>query len=597
MPARSRKIAANPKSRAHHSRAHRRSATGRVESPLGLIAIILLFCAPIAGNSFAAEQHVPVNLVAGNTYVLKNLDPAATPAVRFTGGRQPFMVQCTAPGQCYVLGAEAGQGSVKAELTDHTTAIYDITVTAVSVPGNPLAPGTAPPPIGNGSAAVSGSAPSSSLASSSAPGVSTGYEPEPAPSASQSSGPITRYTQNPQARELEVPPPPGERKTPSETIHVMAGSSKVVDFPLPLRRVSIADSKTADVEVTGPSQLMLVGHQAGFTSLITWDDSGSYHERKVRVDAAGPGEVQLNVVVAELNRTKLEEQGVDVAVALEKTGLSFVSLPGMVATPYNPTINLAAQGGAGTIVALPPAGVVPTGGQLIPLLLSPSLTYGVATQNGNVATTSFIQLLETHDMAKILSAPRLIAESGQEAKFLSGGEIPIVIAQALNTSIVFKQFGTSVNFVPTIVDEEHGEIDLAVRPEFSQPDYSQGVQLFGFTVPAFITRRADTSVRLKENQTFIIAGLLLDTDRSQLQKVPYLGDIPYLGALFRHTYWQHIKSELVMTVTPEIIRPIPSGAKVALPIERGPMTREETRTRPLPEPDVTRPRLPLLGDP
>ncbi len=298
-----------------------------------------------------------------------------------------------------------------------------------------------------------------------------------------------------------------------------------------------------------------------------------------------------------MNRTKLEEQGVDIAVALQKAGVSFVSLPGMVATPYNPTINLAAQGGAGTIVALPPAGVVPTGGQLIPLLLSPSLTYGVATQNGQVSTNTFIQLLETHDMAKILSSPRLIAESGQEAKFLSGGEIPIVIAQALNTSIVFKQFGTSVNFVPTIVDEEHGEIDLAVRPEFSEPDYSQGVQLFGFTVPAFITRRADTSVRLKENQTFIIAGLLLDTDRSQLQKVPYLGDIPYLGALFRHTYWQHVKSELVMTVTPEIIRPIPSGAQVALPIERGPMTREETRTRPLAQPDVTRPRLPLIGDP
>jgi pilus assembly protein CpaC len=197
-------------------------------------------------------------------------------------------------------------------------------------------------------------------------------------------------------------------------------------------------------------------------------------------------------------------------------------------------------------------------------------------------------------LAKILAEPRLIAESGQEAQFLSGGEIPIVISQALNTSIVFKQYGTSVKFVPTVIDSEQGEVELRVRPEVSEPDYTQGVQLFGFTVPAFVTRRAQTRVRLHQSQTLIIAGLILDTNTSALHKVPFFGDVPYLGAFFRHTYWDHIRSELLMTVTPQIIQPIPAGGQVVLPTERGQMTPEEVRTKPLSAPDVTRPRFPAV---
>jgi pilus assembly protein CpaC len=255
-------------------------------------------------------------------------------------------------------------------------------------------------------------------------------------------------------------------------------------------------------------------------------------------------------------------------------------------------VNLSATGGPGTIVALPPSGVLPNAGSLIPLLLSPGLTYGLALQNGQVTTNSFIQLLEEHSLAKILAEPRLIAESGQPAQFLSGGEIPIVISQALNTSIVFKQYGASVKVIPTVIDSLQGEIELRVNPELSEPDYTQGVQLFGFTVPAFVTRRAETKVRLRQNETLIIAGLILDTNRSELHKVPYLGDVPYLGAFFRHTYWSHVKSELLMTVTPQIVQPIPAGATLALPTERGQMTAEEVRTQPLAAPDVTRPRFP-----
>ena len=119
-----------------------------------------------------------------------------------------------------------------------------------------------------------------------------------------------------------------------------------------------------------------------------------------------------------------------------------------------------------------------------------------------------------------------MANSGEKAEFLSGGEIPIVLAQALNTSIVFKEFGVSVIFVPTVIGKD--DILLEVKPEVSQPDFAHGVSLFGFTVPAFVTRRAQTFVRLKNNQMLIIAGLLAaDQDFAGFEDaVPWRYSVP-----------------------------------------------------------------------
>jgi pilus assembly protein CpaC len=413
----------------------------------------------------------------------------------------------------------------------------------------------------------------------------------PAPAADPAA--MVRYAQNPPANALELPPGgmPSATKhyLPGRTLRLTAGSSRIFDFSLPLRRVAVADTDVADVEVINPNQLMLVAHRPGATTLSVWEESGDYYERPVRVEHGGPQQVELHVVVAELNRDRLEEQGLDISAALANAGVAVVGLQGAVATPYSANTNLIATSGAGTLASLPPNGVFPPGGQLIPLLLSTGLTYGFSSQNGQWTTNAMFQILEQHDMAKILAQPMLIADSGEQAKFLSGGEIPIVIAQALNTSIVFKQFGTSVSFVPTVIDDD--EIELVVAPEFSQPDYTQGVQLFGFTVPAFITRRAQTMVRMRENQTLIIAGLVLDTPLSQVRKTPYLGDIPYISYLFKHTYYRRVKSELVMTVTPQIVRPIPPAVRVALPTDHGPMTPAEIRTQPLSQPDAARLRL------
>jgi pilus assembly protein CpaC len=202
---------------------------------------------------------------------------------------------------------------------------------------------------------------------------------------------------------------------------------------------------------------------------------------------------------------------------------------------------------------------------------------------------AFFQFLEQHSLGKILAEPHLLANSGEKAKFLSGGEIPIVIAQALNSTIVFKTFGTSVEFIPTVVGRD--DIELLVKTEVSEPDFAEGVNLFGFTVPAFVTRRAETMVRLTDRQTLIIAGLILHEKTSEVQKVPYLGDIPWVRNLFHTTSYSDQETDLVMSVTPEIIRPLPPGGQVFLPTNRDELTADEIKTQPIEPPDAARPRF------
>jgi pilus assembly protein CpaC len=378
---------------------------------------------------------------------------------------------------------------------------------------------------------------------------------------------------------------------PDYGVDLMANTSTVFDFPARITRVSIADSKIADIQVINPFQINLVGHQPGFTTLAVWDSQGHYLQRQIRVDRDGKQQVLLNVIVAELNRSRIEDQGTNFAVALTHLGLSLASLPGQVATPWSPQSQIITQAtaGVGAVATSPPPGTIPPGGSLSNMLLSQNITYAVAGQNNNVNSAAFFQYLEQHQLAKVLAEPHLLANSGEKAQFLSGGEIPIVIAQALNTSIVFKQFGTSVVFVPTVVGAD--DIELAVKPEVSEPDYAHGVQLFGFTVPAFITRRAETFVRLHNLQTLIIAGLILDTKIEQVNKVPYLGDIPYLGGLARKTEYTDNKTDLVMSVTPQIVTPLPDNGQVALPVDRGPLTRGEIRTERVYPTDAARPRF------
>ena len=378
----------------------------------------------------------------------------------------------------------------------------------------------------------------------------------------------------------------GRHYLPDDAVQMQTGSSRIIDFTARLRRVSIADTTVADIQVINPFQVNLIGHKPGFTTLAIWNQQGQYDERPVRVDPNGKQQVLLNTMVAELDRSTIENQGTNLSFGVPTGGFPFsiFGLPGAVATPFSPTAPSTTIGASGSQNATlgPP-------GSLNGLLLSQNLTYGVAAGNQNVQIQGFFQYLEEHGLAKILAQPHLLANSGEEAKFLSGGEIPIVIAQALNTSIVFKQFGTSVEFVPTVVGRN--DVQLLVKPEVSAPDFAHGVQLFGFTVPAFVTRRAETMVQLKDNQTLIIAGLIEHDKKTNISKVPYVGDIPYVGGLFRTTSYSNSETDLVMSVTPQIVRPLPEGGSVYNPTSVPELTPEQIETRRLAQPDVTRPRF------
>ncbi len=483
-------------------------------------------------------------------------------------------------------------------------------------PANPVSPAvaSAPPASASPFAAPAAVAEPTKLAQESIPSSSTAMPNSVAPvvapnsptgdngmvptvpsqGAAGSVPPLQTFNTDPMAVIPTGPPPLGEKHfMPGDGVDMMSGTSEVLDYPSRIRRVSVADSKVADIQVINPYELNLVAHQAGFTTLAVWDTQGRYSEREIRVDETGKQQVLLNVIVAELNRSRVENFGINWTVALPKWNISLVNMAGGVATPYNATSALTAtsivQSNPPVTSSTSASGTLPPNGTLIPLLLSQNLTYGLAAGNSNIQTQSFFQFLEENSMGKILAEPHLLANSGEKAEFLSGGEIPIVVSQALNTSIVFKQFGTSVIFVPTVIGFD--DILLKVKPEVSEPDFAHGVNLFGFTVPAFVTRKAETMVRLKSNQTLIVAGLLLNTKNETVAKVPYLGDIPYVRGLFRNTSYTNNQTDLVMTVTPQIVAPLPSNGRVALPTDRGPMNFEEIKTRRVYPEDAGRPRF------
>jgi Flp pilus assembly secretin CpaC len=561
-------------------------------------------------------ETISLTLQAGESYVIDNLAPASAPAVKVIENPHALVLHAEDPGKLVLLGAESGRWMVSVTRGDGEGVTYDVMVKSVATPGAPLKPGKSPAAMSDagltGARTAASPSPAPSMGSAAAPpasaalltaaetttvaGSSSGARAIPAP-AGQTIAPLqparaAEYRSNPSVLASTGYISPsisgGRHYLPPGAIDLMTGTSRVIDFRRRLTRVSISDSKIADIQVVNPYQLNLVGHTAGFTTLTVWDDQGNYEERQVRIDTGGRQQVLLNTIVAELNRQAIENQGVNLSVALTNLGVSLVGLPGAVATPYSSQTTITTTSPFGTS-ATTTSSSLPPAGTLIPMLLSQNITYGLAAGNSNVQWQGFFQFLENHALGKILAEPHLLANSGEQAKFLSGGEIPIVIAQALNTSIVFKQFGTSVDFVPTVVGKD--VIELLVKPEVSQPDYQHGVQLFGFSVPAFVTRKAETMVRLRDNQTLIIAGLILHQKDAVVQKVPYLGDIPYLGGLFRNTSYQNTETDLVMSVTPQIVAPLPEGGRVFNPVSRGPLTRQEIETQRLTPPDASRPRF------
>jgi pilus assembly protein CpaC len=185
---------------------------------------------------------------------------------------------------------------------------------------------------------------------------------------------------------------------------------------------------------------------------------------------------------------------------------------------------------------------------------------------GGLSTDVLINALEQKGMARSLAEPNLVALSGDTASFLAGGEFPIPVPGSLGTvGIEYKRYGVGLAFTPTVLGD--GLINVKIEPEVSQLDTSNPVQVAGISVPPLIVRRASTTVELRDGQSFVIGGLLQSQGQTAQQQLPWLGDIPVLGALFSSRSYQKNETDLAIIVTPRLVRPARPGDSIRTPLD------------------------------
>lgn len=387
-----------------------------------------------------------------------------------------------------------------------------------------------------------------------------------------------------------------QESTGLEKIEMTVGKSVLLRTPDPIKRASIADLEIADFNLLSPREMYITGKASGVTNITLWQSEGRLRvydvvvtpdvstfkqklhellpeERDIRVlafddsitltgrisstaglsqalalaevyvskgkvrnllEVAGVHQVMLEVKVSEMSRTLLQRLGVNWLYA-NSDGEFGVGLLGKMASLASEESNL----GAG-----------PLG-----LLVSPAANALFRFNSGNGTHTVMIDALEEEGLVKVLAEPTLIALSGQTATFLAGGEFPVPIPQGLGTvGIEYKSFGVALAFTPTVLDQNR--ISMHVVPEVSELDYATAVQFEGYVVPGLSTRRTSTVIELGDGQTFAVAGLLKDNVLDRMSKYPFLGDVPVLGNLFRSRGFQNNETELVILVTPHLVKPL-----------------------------------------
>ena len=187
--------------------------------------------------------------------------------------------------------------------------------------------------------------------------------------------------------------------------------------------------------------------------------------------------------------------------------------------------------------------------------------------SGGTSADVLVQALEDKGLARRLAEPNLVAMSGQPASFLAGGEFPFPIAgDNGRISVEFKKFGVGLTFTPTVLAGR--QINLKIEPEVSQIDTTTAVQTSAGPVPSLVVRRASTYVELRDGQSFAIAGLLQSTLSDTGRQLPWLGDVPVLGQLFRSSAFEKHETELAIIVTPRLVRPAPAGQRLVTPMDR-----------------------------
>jgi len=261
------------------------------------------------------------------------------------------------------------------------------------------------------------------------------------------------------------------------------------------------------------------------------------------LEVSGEQQVLLRCMVAEVNRTAIRELGINGFLAGDNVRDAFlVNQIGGI----NPA-NIGAAADALVNERIP----FLTGEDGIPLTENATLSLGFP----RVQLQTFIRALADNSLLAVLAEPNLVAVSGETASFLAGGEFPIPVPQGnQQISVDFREFGVRLRFTPVV--EGRQRIRLRIAPEVSELDFSTAIQIQGLSVPGLTSRAAETTVELGSGQTIAIAGLLNERVRGIASRVPGIGDVPILGALFRSVNFQRSMTELVILVTPEIVAPL-----------------------------------------
>ncbi len=402
---------------------------------------------------------------------------------------------------------------------------------------------------------------------------------------------------------------------PSSHVQLSVGEGQMINLPRSVANVWTSNPKVADLYVNGPRQLNVFGKDTGDATVIATAADGSVvYGAEVRVSqnlssvndmmrqAMPESNISVTTIgqVAILNGTVATPEDAAQAQQLVRAMLN----PGVkegepllvvpinrlkVATPLQVTLkvriaeinrSVLKQFGVNLLASDPTSGfkfgIAQGQGIFIP---KPDDTTGqVPKVIRNLLGTTFsgsgklfgLDLLSSLDIAAqdglvtLLAEPNLTAVSGETASFLAGGEFPIPVSEALGSVVIeYKQYGVGLSFTPIVLGDNR--ISMRVRPEVSELSNEGSITLNGFNVPALTTRRAETTVELGSGQSFMIAGLLRNTSSNSVDKAPFLGDLPILGALFRSTQFKKQETELVVIVTPYLVRPV--SGQMATPVD------------------------------
>lgn len=411
----------------------------------------------------------------------------------------------------------------------------------------------------------------------------------------------------------ETPGPPAQR------LAVTVGDSLFIDVDKGAERVAVSDPDILDAVAIRPQQIMVHGKHAGVTGLVVWDTAGarSRYRITVRIDLA-PLRAQLRqllpsedvqasalhdaiVLSGSVSNESTANKVLEMARLFTKNVINLLRTPAATAkeepqillqvrfAEVDRTVgselgaNLISTGALhmpGAIstqqFGLPglgnPAGLrgrigAPARGAESQFSLSDLLNVFAFRPDLNLALT--IKALQARGLLQILAEPNLITRNGREASFLAGGEFPYAVVQSSSGSgfpavhVQFKEFGIRLKFTPELT--RSGTILLKVQPEVSDLDFTNALTISGFVLPSIRTRRAATEIELRDGQSFAIAGLMDHRVVQQASKIPLLGDVPILGNFFKSRSLKKSNSELVVLVTPQIVKPLETKGASPLP--------------------------------